>query len=104
MVIALHYPTPTNIKADSQELAIRWNNYVFDPSGPFLEDDIPLNQACSPLSVHTVQHTEHSTIVGSCLLKKNETTPSATFGPSFWLWLFQTKQLEFLATDIEDLK
>ena len=105
MVIALHYPTPTNIKADSQELAIRWNNYIFDPSGPFIEDDdIPLNQACSPLSVHTVQHTEHSTIVGSCLMKKNENTNSASFGPSLWLMLFITKQLEFLATDIEDLK
>ena len=105
MVIALHYPTPTDITADSQELAIRWNNYIFDPSGPFIEDDdIPLNQACSPLSVHTVQHTEHSTIVGSCLMKKNENTNSASFGPSLWLMLFITKQLEFLATDIEDLK
>ena len=84
---------------------MRWNNYIYDPSGPFSEDDdIALNKACSPLSVHTVQHNEHSTIVGSWPIKKNENTNSAAIGPSLWIWLFDTKQLEFLATDIEDLK
>ena len=105
MVVALYYPAPTDAEANSQELAARWNNYLYDPSGPLSKADYaPLNQACFPLSVHTVKYTGRSIIVGSCPIINNEDTDSGISGLSLWIWLFNTRQLEFLASDIEDLK
>lgn len=105
IVVALYYPATTSVEANSRELVARWNNYLYDPSGPLSEAaDIPLNEACSPLSVQTIQHTDHSIIVGSCPIIKDEDTDSGTGDPSLWLWLFNTRQLEFLAPGIEDLK
>ncbi len=104
MVVALYYPELVDVEAHSKELASRWNSYVYDPSGPLAEaDEMPLNQACSPLSVHTIQNAEHSIIVSNCPMVENDTTGSGISGPSIWLWLFDTKQLEFLAPDIKDL-
>ena len=104
IVVALYYPATAYVEANSRELVARWNNYLYDPSGPLSEAaDIPLNEACSPLSVQTIQHTDHSIIVGSCSIIKDEDTVSGT-GPSLWRWLFNTRQLEFLAPGIEDLK
>ena len=105
IVVALYYPATTDVEASSEELAACWNNYIYDPSGRLSEaDDIPLNQVCSPLSVHTIQHTEHSIIVGSCPAIKDEDSDPGTGDPFLWLWLFNTRQLEFLAPDIEDIK
>ncbi len=105
MVVALYYPESVDVEAHSKELASRWNSYVYDPSGPLAEaDEMPLNQACSPLSVHTIQNADHSIIVGSCPMVDNEDTGSGIIGLSIWLWLFDTRQLEFLAPDIEDLR
>ena len=105
IVVALYYPASTDVEVDSQELAARWNNYLYDPSGPFSEvADVPLNQACSPFSVHITQSDEHSIIVGSCPIIRNMGPNSGASAPSLWLWLFNTRQLEFLAPNIEDLK
>ena len=105
IVVALYYPASTDVDADSQELAARWNNYLYDPFGPTSEAaDMQLNRACSPLSIHTIQSVEHSIIVGSCPIVKNMVTGSGASGPSLWLWLFNTRQLEFLAPDIENLE
>ena len=72
--------------------AARWDSYLYDPSGLLVEDDeIPLNQACSPLSVHTIRDAEHSIVVGSCPINKNAGTDSGTGGLSLWLWLFDTR-------------
>ena len=105
MIIALYYSQATDAEANSKELVARWNSYLYDPSRPLGEDDeIPLNQACSPLSVHAIRNAEHSIIVGSCPINKNAGTDSGISGLSVWLWLFDTRQLEFLAPDIEDLE
>ena len=105
IVVVLYYPESTNVEANSQELAARWSSYHYDPSGPLSNtEDIPLNQGCSPLSVHTIRNAEDSIIVGSCPIIEDENTDSGTSGPSLWLWLFDTRQLEFLAQDIADLK
>ena len=105
MVIALYLSQSGDAEADSRELETRWDSYLYDPSGqPGEDDEIPLNQACSPLSVDTIQNAEHSIIVGSCPLIKNEETASGISGPSLWLWLFNTRQLEFLLPNIEELK
>ena len=105
MVIALYYSQAAGAEADSWELEVRWDRYLYDPSGPSGEDgDIPLNQTCSPLSVDAIQNAEHSIIVGSCPFIKDGETASGISGPSVWLWLFNTRQLEFLLPDIEDLR
>ena len=105
MVIALYYSQAADAEADSRELAARWDSYLYDPFGPSGgDDDIPLNQACSPLSVNTIQSAEHSMIVGSCPFIKDGETNSGISGPSLWVWLFDTKQLEFLAPDIEEIR
>ena len=105
MVVALYFSGPTDVEANSEELTARWNNYLYDLYGPLSEaDDIPLNQACAPLSVNTIQHDERSIIVGSCPMIEKEDTDSGIGVPSIWPWLFETRQLEFLTPDIEDLK
>ena len=105
MIIALYYSQATDGEDDSRELAARWDSYLYNPSGPLGEDgEILLNQACSPLSVHITWDTEHSIVVGSCPINKNAGADSGIGGLSLWLWLFDTRQLEFLAQDIEDLK
>ena len=105
MVIALYYSQPADAEADSRELEARWDSYYYDPSGTLGEDDdIHLNQVCSPLSVHTIQNAEHSIIVGSCPFIRDGKTASGNSGPSIWLWLFNTRQLEFLAPDIDELR
>ena len=104
MIIVLYYSQATHDEDDSRELAARWDSYLYDPSGPSGEDDgIPLNQACSPLSVHTIRGAEHSIVVVSCPINKNAGTDSGIGGSSLWLWLFGTRQLEFLAPDTKDL-
>ncbi len=105
MVVALYYSEPTDAEAGSKELASRWSSYLYDPSGALAEaDETLLNQVCSPLSVRTIQSAEHWIIVGNCPVVKNEDTGSGVGGPSIWLWLFDTRQLEFLAPDIEELR
>ena len=105
MVIALYLSQSGDAEADSRELETRWDSYLYDPSGPPGEDDeIPLKQACFPLSVDTIQNAEYSIIVGSCPLIKNEETDSEISGPSLWIWLFNTRQLEFLIPDIDELR
>lgn len=105
MTIALYYSPAADAGADSRELAARWDSYHYNPSGPLGEDgEIPLNQACYPLSVHTIQNAEHSIIVGRCPIIENAGTDSGIGGASVWPWLFDTRQLEFLAPDVEDLE
>ena len=105
MIIALYYSQATDGEDDSRELAARWGSYLYNPSGPLGEDDeIHLSQACSPLSVHVTRDAEHSIVVGRCTINKNAGADSVIGGLSLWLWLFDTRQLEFLVQDIEDLK
>ena len=105
IVVALYYCGPIDVESDSQELAARWNSYLFDSSGALSKaEEISLSQACSSLSVRTIQQAKYSMIVGSCPIIKNKNTGPGISGPATWLWLFDTRQLEFLAPDTEDIK
>jgi len=98
IVVALLLPGNSDAQEASQELAARWDSYGFDALGPFSEDeDVPLNQVCSPLTTRTVQNGEYAVLTSSCPMTREGDN-------SLWTWLFNTRQLELLVPDLENLK
>ena len=103
IVMALYFPSSTDAASASVELKVRWDSYFFDPFGQMsVADYMPVNQMCSALSLEVTQTSDGSIVVGSCTLKKTDNKYPRTGGPSLWLWLFNTGQMEFFARSLDE--
>ena len=106
--VALFYPNPEAAAADTAELERRWNSFHYDPLGWVLigapeHDDVPLTGSCAPFSTTVIQNPEHSVLVGTCPVIRDEDDPSVQ-GPNLWTWLFSTRELQFLVPDLTELR
>lgn len=108
IVVALFYPEPGAAAADAYELEQRWHSFQYDPLGRGLigapeHDDLPLSASCTPFSTTVIQKPEHSILVGTCPVIRDEDNPSVK-GPGLWSWLFSTRELQFLVPDLTELR
>ena len=108
IVVALFYPDPEAAAADASELERRWNSFQYDLLGRGLigtreHDDVPLTGSCAPFSTTLFRTPEHSVLVGTCPVIRDEDDPSVQ-GPGLWTWLFTTRELQFLAPDLAELR
>ena len=106
-VVALFYPHPEAAGNDAHELERRWNSFHYDPVGPLTEpepEETPVTRSCSPFSTTVIRQAAHSVLVGTCPVLRGEDLDLTVKGPSLWLWLFGTRELQFLVRDLEDLR
>ena len=106
-VVALFYPDPEAAGNDAHELERRWNSFHYDPVGPLTEpepEETPVTRSCSPFSTTVIRQAAHSVLVGTCPVLPGEDLDLTVKGPSLWLWLFDTRELQFLVRDLEDLR
>lgn len=108
IALALFYPNSEAATADAVELERRWNSFHYNPSGRGLigapeYDDVPLTGSCAPFSTTLFQTPEHSVLVGTCPAIRDEDDPSVK-GPGLWTWLFSTRELQFLAPNLAELR
>ena len=108
IVIALFYPAPGAAAADAAELERRWNSFRYDLLGRGLigapeHDDVPLTASCAPFFTTLLETPEHSVLTGRCPVIRDEDDPSVQ-GPGLWTWLFGTRELQFLAPDLAELR
>ena len=106
-VVALFYPDPEAAGNDAHELEQRWNSFHYDPVGPLTEpepEETPVTRSCSPFSTTVIRQAAHSVLVGTCPVLRGEDPDSTVKGPTLWQWLFDTRELQFLAEDLEDLR
>ena len=108
IVVALYYSDPGAVAADAAELERRWNSFRYDPLGRGLigapkHDDVPLTASCAPFSATLLRTPEYSVLSGRCPVIRDEDDPSVK-GPSLWTWLFGTRELQFLAPDLAELR
>ena len=106
-VVALFYPHPEAAGNDAHELEKRWNSFHYDPVGPLTEpepEETPVTRSCSPFSTTVIRQSAHSVLVGTCPVLRGEDRDLTVKGPSLWLWLFGTRELQFLVRDLEDLR
>lgn len=104
--VALYYPDPKAAAADAQVLEDRWNSFYYDPMGPLSEsesEDVPATASCSPFSTTAIEGPGHSVLVGSCPVLRSEEYDLTVKGPVLWLWLFFTRELQFLVQDLDEL-
>ena len=99
IVVALFYPDPDAASADAAELERRWNSFHYDPLGRGLvgapeHDDVPLTGSCAPFSTTVIQKPEHSVLVGTCPVIRDEDDPSVQ-GPGLWTWLSAQENSNF---------
>ncbi len=105
IIVAFYYPDFSAADDDIQELENRWNTFYYDPAGPFSEiEETPVTRSCSPLSTMAIRRSDHSILVGICPLIRDEEDDSSVKGPSLWLWLFSTRELQFLVQNLEGLE
>ena len=105
--VALFYPDPEAAGNDAHELEQRWNSFHYDPVGPLTEpepEETPVTRSCSPFSTTVIRQAAHSVLVGTCPVLRGEDLDLTVKGPSLWLWLFGTRELQFLVRDLEDLR
>ena len=108
IVVALFYPDPGAAAADAAELERRWNSFYYDPLGRGVigapeHEDVPLTASCAPFSTTLLQTPEHSVLTGRCPVIRDEDDPSVQ-GPDLWTWLFGTRELQFLAPGLAELR
>ena len=108
IAVALFYPDPRAAAADAAELERRWNSFHYNPLGRGLigtpeHDDVPLTASCAPFSTTLLQTSEYSVLSGRCPVIRDEHDPSVQ-GPALWTWLFGTRELQFLAPNLEELR
>ena len=107
-VMALYYPDPAAAAGDAGELEKRWNSFYYDPTGPHLHDpepeEVPATLSCSPLSTAVIEGSGHSLLIGTCPVLRTEERDVTVKGPSLWSWMFGTRELQFLVSDLDDLR
>ena len=106
-VVALFYPDPEAAGNDAHELEQRWNSFHYDPVGPLTEpepEETPVTRSCSPFSTTVIRQAARSVLVGTCPVLRSQEPDPTVKGPSLWLWLFGTRELQFLVRDLEDLR
>ena len=104
-VLALYYPDSAAAARDAGELEKRWNSFYYDPTGAHREsEDVPATLSCSPFSTTVVEGSGHSLLIGTCPVIRSEERDLTVKGPSLWEWLFETRELQFLVRDLDDLK
>ena len=105
--VALFYPDPEAAGNDAHELEQRWNSFHYDPVGPLTEpepEETPVTRSCSPFSTTVIRQAAHSVLVGTCPVLRGEDLDLTVKGLCLWLWLFGTRELQFLVRDLEDLR
>ena len=108
-VVALYYPEPGAAALDARELERRWNSFHYNAFGAGLinapeQEDVPLTRSCAPFSATPLLKPGYSVLVGTCPAIRSEEYDPATKGPGLWTWLFGSRELEFLANDLSELK
>lgn len=102
-VMALYYPDPAAAAKDAPELEKRWNSLYHDPVGDRKTETLA-TRSCSPFSTAVIGQADSSVLVGTCAVIRNSERDVTVKGPSLWLWLFRTRELQFLAQNLEELK
>ena len=107
-VVALFYPDPEAAGNDAPELEQRWNSFHYDPSSGLLtepeSEETPVTRSCFPFSTTVIRQATHSVLVGTCPVLRGEDLDPTAQGPNLWRSLFDTRELQFLAGDLEDLR
>ena len=104
-LIALYYPDPAAAARDSVELEKRWNGFYYDPRGPNAGlEEVPATLSCLPFSTAMIEGPDHSVLLGSCPVLRTEEWNVEVKGSSLWTWLFSTRELQFLARDLNELQ
>ena len=104
-VLALYYPDSAAAARDAGELETRWNSFYYDRTGARREsEEVPVTLSCSPFSTTVVEGSGHSLLIGTCPVIRSEERDVTVRGPFLWSELFETRELQFLVRDLDDLK
>ena len=104
-VLALYYPDPTTAGKNAGEMEKRWKTFRFETGASGYEDVVYLDEVCSPLSLETITFVDASLLIATCpVTRPDDRRPHVWEGPSLWVQLFGTRQLHFLAPDLDELK
>ena len=104
-VVALFYTDPTAAEHDAQELKKRWDGFHYTLIGLMGgTQEVPATASCSPFSTSVFRQPGYSVLVGTCPVVRGQEPDPTVKGPSLWLWLFDTRELQFLVRDLEDLR